>query len=881
MTDENVLMHIGTPRHSGRYPWGSGENPNQRNKNFLSYVKELEKQGMSQAQIAKGMGMSTTKLRAEISIAGSQVRNEKAAQALKLKEKGYSNVAIGAQLGLNESSVRALLDPSAKERRDIIQSTASMLKDEVKKKKYLDVGEGTENYIGVSKTRLNTALEVLKEEGYRVDRLKIAQVGTGKYTEFKVLSAPGTVYKDIIRNKDQIKAITEHSVDGGRTFLGIRTPTNVSSKKIQIAYDEDGGTAKDGIIELRRGVKDLDLGNSRYAQVRIAVDGTHYLKGMAVYADDLPDGVNIRFNTNKAKGTPKLDVMKPMKKGVDGLIDSDNPFGAVIKAGGQRGALNIVNEEGDWYKWSGKLSSQMLSKQPPSLIKKQLGITYDIKKTEFDNIMSLTNPSVRKMLLEKFADDADASSVSLKAIGLPRTKSHVIIPFPKMSETEVYAPQFNNGEKVVLIRHPHGGRFEIPELTVNNRNATAQKIIGRAADAIGISPKVAERLSGADFDGDTVLVIPNKTGAVKTHPALKELQDFDPRSRYKEYPGMKVMSNTQTQMGVISNLITDMTIRGANFQEIAKAVKHSMVVIDAEKHRLDYKQSFIDNDIANLKKKYQGMSGKGQGATTLISRAKSKEYVLDRKPRPAALGGPIDPKTGEKVYVPTGESYTNKAGELVVKKIKSTKMAETKDAYKLSSGTVIEEVYADHANRLKGLANEARKSSYTTKAIKYSPSAKETYKAEVDSLNAKLNIANKNKPLERQAQLLAGSIVSAKKQANPSMDADALKKIKGQALMEARVRTGAKKSDINFSDREWEAIQSGAISASKLDEILKKADIDRVKELSMPRENKVMSSSKIARANNMLAAGYTQAEVAAALGVPTSTLNSSIAIQEG
>lgn len=879
MTDENVLMHIGTPRHSGRYPWGSGENPNQRNKNFLSYVKELKKQGLSEAQIAKGMGMSTTKLRAEISIAGAQVRNETAAQVIALKERQYSNVAIGQKLGINESSVRAILEPSSKERRDIIQSTASMLKDEVKKKKYLDVGEGTENYIGVSKTRLNTALEVLKEEGYRVDRLKIAQVGTGKYTEFKVLSAPGTVYKDIIRNKDQIKAITEHSFDGGRTFLGIRTPTNVSSKKIQIAYAEDGGTAKDGIIELRRGVKDLDMGNARYAQVRIAVDGTHYLKGMAVYADDLPDGINIRFNTNKAKGTPKLDVMKPMKKGVDGLIDSDNPFGAVIKAGGQRGALNIVNEEGDWYKWSGKLSSQMLSKQPPSLIKKQLGITYDIKKTEFDNIMSLTNPSVRKMLLEKFADDADASSVSLKAIGLPRTKSHVIIPFPKMSETEVYAPQFNNGEKVVLIRHPHGGRFEIPELTVNNKNATAQKIIGRAADAIGINPKVAERLSGADFDGDTVLVIPNKTGAVKTHPALKELQDFDPRSRYKEYPGMKVMSNTQTQMGVISNLITDMTIRGASFPEIAKAVKHSMVVIDAEKHKLDYRQSYIDNDIANLKKKYQGKST--SGATTLISRAKSKEYVLDRKPRPAALGGPINPKTGEKVYVPTGETYINKAGEVVVKKIKSTKMAEAKDAYKLSSGTVIEEVYADHANRLKSLANEARKSSYTTKAIKYSPSAKETYKAEVDSLNAKLNIANKNKPLERQAQLLAGSIVSAKKQANPSMDADALKKIKGQALMEARVRTGAKKSDINFSDREWEAIQSGAISASKLDEILKKADIDRVKELSMPRENKVMSSSKIARANNMLAAGYTQAEVAAALGVPTSTLNSSIAIQEG
>lgn len=876
MTDELELMHIGVLRKSGRYPWGSGSTPHQRNKSFLNYVDELKKKGLSETDIAKGVGLSTTQLRALKSIAKDEVRKAEASQALRLQDKGLSNVAIAEKMGLaGESSVRALLDPALQERRDITTSTANMLKDEVSKHKYLDVGKGTEQYIGVSETKLKTALEALKEEGYRVDSIKIPQAGTSEMTRYKILSAPGTTYSEVVKNKEKITFYGKpqmYSNDGGRSFFGLRAPTNVSSKKIDIAYAEDGGTLKDGVIELRPGAKDLDLGKARYAQVRIAVDGTHYLKGMAVYANDLPDGVDIRFNTNKSKkeAPSKLSVMKEMKS------DPDNPFGAVIKPGGQRGALNIISEEGDWYNWSGKLSSQMLSKQPPSLAKKQLDITYDIKRNEFDDIMQLTNPTVRRKLLESFADDADASSVHLKAIGLPRTKSHVILPFPKMKENEVYAPQFNDGEKVVLIRHPHGGIFEIPELTVNNKNRDARSILGRATDAIGINPKVAEKLSGADFDGDTVLVIPNKSGAVKTDP--KRIIDFDPRTSYPGYTGMKVMKNTQTQMGMVSNLITDMTIRGANYSEIARAVRHSMVVIDAEKHKLNYKQSEKDNGIAELKKKYQSQEGKSSygGATTLISRASSTVRVPDRKARPASQGGYVDIKTGEKKFVPTGETYVNKAGETVQKMVKSTRMAETKDAFTLSSGTRIEEVYANHANKLKALANEARKNAVTTKSLSYSPSAKETYSKEVSSLNSKLNIAKKNAPLERQAQLLANYVISAKRQAKPDMDADELKKVKGQALKEARERTGAGKNRIKIEDNEWLAIQSGAISASKLEEILNNSDLDTVKELATPRAATVMTPAKTARAQSLLAAGHTQSEVAAALGVPTSTLNSSL-----
>ena len=49
-TDEKSFKHYGTPRHSGRYPWGSGKNP-QRHKTLLGRVEDLKKQGLTQAQI--------------------------------------------------------------------------------------------------------------------------------------------------------------------------------------------------------------------------------------------------------------------------------------------------------------------------------------------------------------------------------------------------------------------------------------------------------------------------------------------------------------------------------------------------------------------------------------------------------------------------------------------------------------------------------------------------------------------------------------------------------------------------------------------------------------------------------------------------------------
>jgi DNA-binding CsgD family transcriptional regulator len=874
MIKDDELMHYGILRKSGRFPYGSGKNPHQRSISFLDSIDELKKQGLTEAEIWKGLGLnSSTDYRALKSLANDIVKAERISTVEKLKAKGYSNVAIGQKLGINESVVRSYLAPGIKEKRDISFTIANQIKEKVSSDSYLDIGEGTSLYAGVSKVKLATAVTLLKNEGYQIKYLTVNQLGTKNFTSVKFLVPPGLTNKEIYSDpnlKDKIKAWDVRTDDGGRSFYGLRTPTNFSSKRLMINYAEDGGNLKDGVIELRPGVDDLSMGNARYSQVRIAVDGTHYIKGMAVYANDLPDGVDIRFNTNKTRSEAptKLDALKKMKD------DPDNPFGAAIKPGGQKGVLNILNEEGDWDLWSKSLSSQMLSKQSPSLIKKQLGLTYDSKKEQFDEIVKLTNPTIKKKLLETFADDVDASSVNLNAMGLPGTKSHVILPVNSIKETEVYAPQYRDGDRVVLVRHPHGGIFEIPELTVNNRNIKAKSIMGRAPDAIGINPKVAEQLSGADFDGDTVLVIPNRNKTVKTSPALESLKNFDPRSTYRQYEGMKVMADTQIQMGKVSNLITDMTIKGASTDEIVRAVRHSMVVIDAEKHKLNWKQSEKDHGISELKEKYQG--GKAGGASTIISRAKKDVRVLERKGRSAAEGGPIDKETGEKVFVNTGKSYVNKDGITVFNKTTTTKMAETKDAFTLSSGTPREALYADHANKLKALANSARKEAVNTDNLVYSPSAKATYDTEVKSLNAKLNIAMKNAPLERQAQLLANSIVKAKVLATPTMDKETRKKIEGQALKEARERNGAKKQRVTITPKEWEAIQAGAISNSKLSAILNNADLDEVKKLATPRAATVMTPTKVAKAQSMLSAGYTQAEVAEALGVPTSTLSTSI-----
>ena len=889
LVEEDILMHYGVKRRSGRYPWGSGDNPYQHGGDFLARVEELQRLGKTEKQIADELHLSTTDLRMQVRVAKHERRALQADRARSLREDGKTLDEIASILGYaNDSSVRALLNENTAANKNKAQATAAILKKELAEKGAIDVGTGVERQLGVSTGVLQEALFILETEGYNRYGVGVPQVNDPKKrTITPVISVPEIDQREVYQNLDLVKSVGDyHSTDGGESWDKREYPASIDSSRVKILYGDEGGALKDGVIEIRRGVADLDLGDSHYAQVRILVDGTHYLKGMAMYSDDMPDGADIVFNTNKHTGTPKMDVLKKIQD------DPDNPFGALIKANGQShyidadgneklSAINKLKEEGDWDKMSKNLSSQFLSKQPIQLIKKQLDLTYADAADEFSEICSLNNPTVKRKLLLDFADECDSAAVHLKAAALPRQSTQVILPLNAMKETEIFAPNYRDGEKVVLIRYPHGGTFEIPELTVNNKNPTAVSVLGKnIRDAVGINPKVAERLSGADFDGDQVVVIP--TGGrvkIQSTPALKDLKDFDPKTDYSTEgkTGVRLLAKgaaTQRQMGEISNLITDMTLKGATEPEIARAVKHSMVVIDAAKHKLDYRQSEKDNGIAELKKKYQGFddeTGHHGGASTLLSRRKQDVEVPERQG-----SGVIDPLTGKVVYKESGRTYVDpRTGKTVAATTKVKRILAVDDVRSMSSGTLQEEAYADYANKMKDLANKARLEYKATPTLKRSASAAKAFEPEVNRLMAALKVAQLNAPLEREAQRIANARVKAKVQANNITDKDEISKIRRAAISDARNSTGAsgKRTRITISDGEWTAIQSGAISDTTLSEILRYAEPKTVRERATPRRTTQLSDARISRIKAMANSGHTNAEIAEALGISTSAVS--------
>lgn len=978
-TDE--LMHYGTKFHSGRYPYGSGEDPYQHEGDFLTRVERLKSQpgGWKETaeNVKKEFGIGLEDYRNEKYWAEYTRREQQVAKAKNLKEKGLGASAIGKEMGLSESTVRSLLNPNSEAKMLAAKQTADFLKQQVAEKGMIDVGKDTERFLNVSRTKLDQALYALESEGYMVYQNRVEQpTNRGNFTTQMVLCPPGTKQKESF-DFANIHTIEDYKYqEGTDSFKKKFTyPSSLDSKRLMVRYADDvgkdgfKGIEKDGVIELRRGVADLDLQGAKYAQVRILVDGTHYLKGMAVYSDNMPDGVDVVFNTNKKNNIPALGpknntVLKPIKD------DPENPFGSLIKdsdKGGQYwykdsktgkeklGLINKKSDEGDWSEWADALPSQFLSKQSQALAKRQLNLAANDRYEEFNRICEVTNPTIKKHLLQSFADDCDGAAVNLKAAALPGQKYHVIIPMNNQKDTEIYAPDYKDGTKLALVRYPHGGTFEIPILTVNNKNAVAKKMLGKDVnDVVGITSKVAEQLSGADFDGDTVMCIPTHYGKVKIEnsPPLKGLVGFDAKVEYgttqkgddfynSRGEKVKIMTkrDTQMEMGIISNLITDMTLSGgATDDELARAVRHSMVVIDAEKHKLDYKRSEIENDVASLKRKYQQTirddgTVKTGGASTIISRAKSEERVLKRRGQAV-----IDKETGEKSYklanaddlyyvdktydkktgmvtlrTSAGKkieydsndkaavekynpvrkfnddgtvSYTNKAGDIsyrVKTRLQSsTKMAEAKDAYELVSAAQhpMELIYADYANSMKSLANQARKEMVSTGKIERNPAATKTYQAEVDSLMARLNEAEKNSVRERQAARLANAAVKAKQKAaedaGSEMSKSDVRKESQKAMTKYRQEVGAvsrRDRNIKISDREWEAIQAGAISENKLKRILANADIDELRQRATPRDSKAISTGKANRIKSMSATGnYTIAEIADQLGLSTSTV---------
>lgn len=910
---KDYLVHYGTKRHSGRFPWGSGDSPYQHSGDFIADIEQRMKSGMTEAEICEYLQMSSGDLRAYKTIAKRERRLRDWETAMAMRSDGKTNAEIARALGYpGESSVRNLLSKDKSAYEKATDNVAKFLMKQVDEKGMIDVGSGVEVSLNLTENQMKEALMIAAGNGYVVDGISVRQAtNPGQSTVIQVLAPPNTTKRDL-QNMPLNNVEDYISRDGGDTFEpAFRYPASLDSSRVKIRYAEEGGVDKDGVIELRRGCDDLDLQGSHYAQVRIMVDGTHYLKGMAVYSDNMPDGVDIVFNTNKKLGTPMIDTESP--KGDRGVLkpiknDPENPFGSLIKEhGGQYeyidkdgnkklSPLNKRADEGDWGAWSDKLSSQFLGKQPLPLINRQLGIAMDEKDREFDILKSLDNPVVKRNMLNEFAEQCDTAAVHMYGASLPRQKYQVILPMTTIKDNEIYAPNYIDGEEVALVRYPHAGTFEIPVLRVNNKLPEGRNVIGtNPLDAVGISSKVAERLSGADFDGDTVMVLPTNNGKIPivSSKPLRQLVGFDPKKEYPEVEGMRYMKdpktgkdNTQQEMGRISNLITDMTIKGAPPDDIAKAVKHSMVVIDAAKHKLDYKRSEVENDIKELKKVYQSRIDPTTGrestsAATLLSRATSKKVVPERQPYEERIDPvtgakkrySIDPETGEKLYSETGRTY-QKNGKEVPATVRVEKMRLTNDANTLSSGTQQERAYAAYANHLKSLANEARKEMLATGKLTQNKEAAELYSKEVKSLQDKLDKALMNSPKERQAQFLADRRVKAQIEIEPEIknDKKEYKKLKQRAIASARAQVGAKRQSIDISDDEWKAIQAGAISDSKLQSMYKYFDTDSIRSKATPREKANIDNAKISKIRNMQANGYTNAEIADAVGYSVATV---------
>lgn len=900
---DTVIEHIGVKRRSGRYPWGSGEHPFGGLHDVISKRQALIKAGVPEGEVWKRLGYSSTnQYRKAVTIANNERKEQTAHYISEMKKQGYNNSEIARALKVSEGTVRYQMSHKDKIAKSQLNNTTQMLKDKVKEGKYIDVGKGVEAQLGISRHKLNAALDQLEAEGYSVHKLFVKQAASANnYTDLIVLTKEKNI--DIVRkHKTEVTAPDGYTPDGGLTYKKFKRPEPVKWNEVGIRYRENGGEDRDGLIQVRPGVDGLDLGTSHYAQVRINVGGTHYLKGMAVYSNDLPAGKNLVFNTNKSKKTPKEKVLKELKDTKS--KDPSTMFGALITK--QKGKFNIVNEEGSWLSWNGsRFPSQFLSKQPTKLIKERVQATLKKKKQDLDDILALTNPVIKKQLLDDYASKLQSSQKELKLQGLPRTQAHVLIPFPKMKPNEIYAPNYKNGERVVLIRYPHAGTFEIPELRVNNKFSGAKKLLGSALDAVGIHPSVAHKLSGADFDGDAVYVIPNNKKKIKTTSSLKGLKDFDPNSyAYPDGVPHKKITNKlkQNKMGDVSNLIADMTVKGASIPEITRAVKHSMVIIDSEKHDLNWRQSEKDNRIPELRKKYQDRKSlkydpvtqtikEGAfhlGGSTLMTRANAEITVGDKR---TVTVDRVTKKIKPKANPKPAQTYTKKdaSGKTIIDKktgkpkvyirkdpVKVPILDVIKDAKVLSSGTSKEKEYVTYINTLKSYSNRAQKEAASLKMGHKNKNSTTIYKEEVASLMTKLKTAEANAPRERKAQIMANDKIMKAMRENKDMTGDQLKKVKRIALNDARIQSGAKRYEIDITPKEWEAIQARAIAPSTVSKIFLKADNEKVMQYATPKVRTSMATGKVQRAKALLASGYTYAEVANVMGVSVSTLHNNI-----
>ncbi|MBQ0118028.1 MAG: hypothetical protein KBS98_09000, partial [Flavobacterium sp.] len=215
---EAVLAHEGVGHleggNSGRFPWGSGENPYQHQPHALvTFDEKMKKAGLTERQIIdawngehvddKSLQFTTTEYRTALSVYKSRYKQQLQKSAKYLHDVEHRGpTEIARMLGLpNESSARSLLEEQHQANVNKADATAEILKKRLEETGgYLMVGKGVEHELGITKNKLDNALFILEQDGYPHYDRRIDQVTnkSGK-TTIRLLCPPGTEYKDLYK----------------------------------------------------------------------------------------------------------------------------------------------------------------------------------------------------------------------------------------------------------------------------------------------------------------------------------------------------------------------------------------------------------------------------------------------------------------------------------------------------------------------------------------------------------------------------------------------------------------------------------------------------------------------------------------------------------
>ena len=126
---KDILMHYGTKRHSGRYPWGSGEDPYQHEIDFRNRVIKLRKKGYSEIEIADKCGYATTsELRSALRKANNDIRSYRMHWGQALLNDGLTPAEASRRMGISDSTFRAMMNEQTMARAQKAQQVADNLK---------------------------------------------------------------------------------------------------------------------------------------------------------------------------------------------------------------------------------------------------------------------------------------------------------------------------------------------------------------------------------------------------------------------------------------------------------------------------------------------------------------------------------------------------------------------------------------------------------------------------------------------------------------------------------------------------------------------------------------------------------------------------------